>query len=65
MSRSDAGSSGSVSAAVGAPSEDRIWSLMTLVKDDEGHVVQKNYRKVREKDIQSVKCNRCAWVQGA
>ncbi|DBA76980.1 TPA: U6 snRNA-associated Sm-like protein LSm2 [Trebouxia sp. C0004] len=36
LSWSDAGSSGSVSAAVGAPSEDRIWNLFTLVKDGQG-----------------------------
>ncbi|KAL3162480.1 hypothetical protein ABBQ32_010142 [Trebouxia sp. C0010 RCD-2024] len=52
LSLSDAGSSGSVSAAVGAPSEDRIWNLFTLVKDGQGKVIQKNNRKARV-------CNAC------
>ncbi|DBA85920.1 TPA: hypothetical protein ACH3X1_005464 [Trebouxia sp. C0004] len=52
LSWSDAGSSGSVSAAVGAPSEDRIWNLFTLVKDSQGKVIQKNNRKARV-------CNAC------
>ncbi|KAL3144251.1 hypothetical protein ABBQ32_004025 [Trebouxia sp. C0010 RCD-2024] len=52
LSLSDAGSSGSVSAAVGAPSEDRIRNLFTLVKDGQGKVIQKNNRKARV-------CNAC------
>ena len=38
----DSGSCGSVSAAVEAPSEDRIWKLFTLVKDGQGNVLQKD-----------------------
>ena len=52
MSRSDAGSTSNASAAVGAPSEKRIWQHFHDVLDEEGQPILSNNRK-------SKVCNYC------